>query len=398
MKRSQFFLAGFAFLALLCLNANSSEGATIIVPDSYPTIQQAINAAVDGDSVYVRAGTYQENVQVLGFSSLKIIAEGADQNTKRVIIRPDPDPGAFYVLSDGVTIEGFEIIPDAVEGTGISFEGSYNIFKKNYIHHGAFGICSRAGMQTQGATNYNLIADNVIEDMSNGGISVSISWVEGAEGILSGNSVVQNVVRRIRNAGIDLTNVEHSIINGNVIEESGGGIVLSNAQTGFATNRNTIVQNRIRSVTCTEWGTMGILVQASKGSVDENTIVQNRIEDVVGCGWWGAGIMILVLPEASSSDHNVVAQNWISGVTGSQQWNAGILVVRWGESTSSDKNNIHHNDIRLISSTGSSDHDYGIWIWDGNYNSVHHNSVDTASVDYPYMDTGIGNKAFKNSW
>jgi len=38
--------------------------ATIIVPDIYPTIQAAINAASAGDTIYVRNGTYYENVVV----------------------------------------------------------------------------------------------------------------------------------------------------------------------------------------------------------------------------------------------------------------------------------------------------------------------------------------------
>ena len=37
---------------------------TIIVPDDYPTIQKAINNSNDGDTIFVRAGTYFENLIV----------------------------------------------------------------------------------------------------------------------------------------------------------------------------------------------------------------------------------------------------------------------------------------------------------------------------------------------
>ncbi|MHC1574529.1 MAG: CARDB domain-containing protein, partial [Candidatus Methanogasteraceae archaeon] len=41
-----------------------STTTTIIVPDSYPTIQQAVDNATDGDAIFVRSGTYHENILV----------------------------------------------------------------------------------------------------------------------------------------------------------------------------------------------------------------------------------------------------------------------------------------------------------------------------------------------
>jgi pectin methylesterase-like acyl-CoA thioesterase len=37
---------------------------TITAPDDYPTIEEAINAATSGDTVYVRSGKYCEKVIV----------------------------------------------------------------------------------------------------------------------------------------------------------------------------------------------------------------------------------------------------------------------------------------------------------------------------------------------
>ncbi|MBT8486771.1 MAG: hypothetical protein KJO43_14415, partial [Phycisphaerae bacterium] len=49
--------------------------ADIHVPDDFPTIQAAIDAAVDGDQVLVSPGTYLEQIDLLGKA---IRVEGVD--------------------------------------------------------------------------------------------------------------------------------------------------------------------------------------------------------------------------------------------------------------------------------------------------------------------------------
>jgi pectin methylesterase-like acyl-CoA thioesterase len=40
------------------------KATTITVPDDYPTIQAAINAAIPGDTIYVRNGLYPEHLEI----------------------------------------------------------------------------------------------------------------------------------------------------------------------------------------------------------------------------------------------------------------------------------------------------------------------------------------------
>jgi hypothetical protein len=52
-------------VAVLCMPALAFS-ATIHVPDDYPTIQEAIDASANGDTIIVKPGTYVENINFLG--------------------------------------------------------------------------------------------------------------------------------------------------------------------------------------------------------------------------------------------------------------------------------------------------------------------------------------------
>jgi len=67
-----------ALLPVLWLLAVSAPADTLIVPDAFPSIQSALNAAASGDTVWVRAGTYMERVDFLQKAVSLIGVEGAD--------------------------------------------------------------------------------------------------------------------------------------------------------------------------------------------------------------------------------------------------------------------------------------------------------------------------------
>jgi hypothetical protein len=66
-----------AFYALSAVEANA---AIRRVPADYPTIWQAINAAVDSDSVLVASGTYDGGITFLG-KAITVISEASPEVT-----------------------------------------------------------------------------------------------------------------------------------------------------------------------------------------------------------------------------------------------------------------------------------------------------------------------------
>ena len=67
-------------LIALVLSASPAFSATLYVPDNYPTIQTAIDAAGGGDTVIVRPGIYVENIDFKG-KAITVESEQGPQGT-----------------------------------------------------------------------------------------------------------------------------------------------------------------------------------------------------------------------------------------------------------------------------------------------------------------------------
>ncbi|MCD6513229.1 MAG: hypothetical protein J7K61_06480, partial [Thermoplasmata archaeon] len=51
-------------IVVVMVMAGNASANTINVPADYPTIQQAVDAASDGDTIYVEAGIYTESITI----------------------------------------------------------------------------------------------------------------------------------------------------------------------------------------------------------------------------------------------------------------------------------------------------------------------------------------------
>jgi len=206
----------------------SFESKTIYVDDEekdYTSIQNAIDAANKGDTIYVYNGTYYENIVVN--KTINLI--GASQ--EKTIINYDKSrygqANIMIITANNCTIKGFRIINtiSLSEIMGINVKSSYNIISNNAILNTTEGIS--IGAETKNNTVcFNSIVNNEF------GIALRYS---------DNNNISKNNISLNTFSGIYLKGAlsHNNIISWNAISNNEYGMYL----TGIANNK--IFKNRV---------------------------------------------------------------------------------------------------------------------------------------------------------
>jgi parallel beta-helix repeat protein len=167
-------------------NTNPAKSqSTITVPDDYPTIQDAINAATDGDTVFVRNGTYSNDIIVS--KPLLLVGEAPDStiiNGTVSIESNNVEIGKLCVEGgQGIILENVKgcVINDTISRGSHSFgvallntSDSQISFCKMYSNY-YDGIC------LDHISNNNTISYNDIHDVNRDGIGVGQSTLNTIE-------------------------------------------------------------------------------------------------------------------------------------------------------------------------------------------------------------------------
>jgi parallel beta-helix repeat protein len=249
---------------------NVTKGGMITVDDDLPadykTIQEAIDAANPGDTIFVYAGTYPEHVIV----NKTVILKGEDES--KVIVTGGGSGKVFHVTADGVSIKYFTI-RDGKYGVYAHMTDrltmSYNIvtnyttglyFYKttdswvtyNDISFGEYGI--EAYYVYDDAFRYNDISYNTKYGAK--GYDVQL------KNCFNWNYFYKNKVGYWYDPDVPLDTLE---FDGNILEENEIGIKVNGSSTINLTN-NTLINNDI-----------GIYILEASPLIMGNTLNGNRI-------------------------------------------------------------------------------------------------------------------------
>jgi parallel beta-helix repeat protein len=288
-------LSIWACLGIFVLEGSPGFGQQVIhVPADQPTIQKAIGAATNGDTVLVSPGIYLENVDFLGKSITVSSYNGPastiiDGNQNGIVVNfANAEPRAALIKGFTIRNSGFPAnggYSDGIRVTAASPTITGNIITQNRgygIEVVGGGPLIRANTISYTTTEYDPKQDFGCVYLDGSGIA--LEGVASGATVISGNIIEYNTGRcggggiRVDYAGAPL--IENNIVRYNEAKGQGGGIYMDEG------NQLSIIQNLIYGNTAGAGGG-GIYLQSISNSnnntgpvnlfIVNNTVVGNTI-------------------------------------------------------------------------------------------------------------------------
>ena len=290
----------------LLMFAGVVNAGTITIPDDFPTVQEGIDAAVSGDTVFVRPGQYRENLTIitsgiaLSGTQYKTIIDGAYVGPALTVTADDVRVNAITFNNGGVEITGHDIevtkirVRAAAE-TGLKLTGSGSIegctingclgnglevttgdsagpvttLNKNTVNHNGAGI-----VLTDGPFQ---VTRNVVANNSGDGLSLTFT---GTGTVVSGTEISKNDL--LTNDGTGLVIADElgavTVIEKNDVNANGKGMDISTSAGTLLVSHNELDEN--------VGG--GVFLKTAGATVEDNKLRRNSVIGIVVLSTGGA--------------------------------------------------------------------------------------------------------------
>lgn len=289
-----------SFILTILFLGNTAIAAVIKVPNDHPSIQSAINAAKSGDIIWVKEGTYTENItfkeeNVTVAGSWNSDFSGRDWNNSPSIIDGGGN-GSVVIGVHKTTLDGFTVRNgNAQFGGGIFVEeAAMNIWncriENNSAQKGGGGIYIKTVPSASPfpRIDNNTISNNQVTAGSGGGI-----YLESGAMAIKNNTIENNSATR-GGGGISImsapslpyTDIENNTISSNEAGGKGGGISIRESDHGIRITNNVIARNEAHT------GGGISLRDTPLFQIEDNKISHNRA-DKSGVRRSGGGISII---------------------------------------------------------------------------------------------------------
>ncbi|MGD9131835.1 MAG: NosD domain-containing protein [Candidatus Bathyarchaeota archaeon] len=354
-----------------------AEAGTVVVPDDFVSVQEAVDNAADGDVVLVKCGTYNGSVAI----DKQIMLIGEDKTG--TVIQGDWSLGGTVVLveHDDVVVEKLTLkaaYDAGPHGRGVHLLNvkGCNVSDCNFV--------SSVGVWLYDASG-STVENNHVDGTKAGMPPVAgIKLQHSEDNRIVGNSVIEYKY----GVGISLESSDRNILAENQLSNNYNGIWLKDSNSNSVTdNEVTVTLDVFLSLADNVMlGCYGIgLQQSSNNSVAGNSFVDcpkgvrilstscyNTVENNVISGSHYVGVEL-----AEDSNHNqIIANNLVDNGVGAKLVNASNNAVH--------HNNFINNSV-LISSRSEDEPNFFDDGAEGNYWSNYNGTDGDGVGDTPYI-------------
>jgi len=211
-----------SIVSLLAVAPAVALAATLKVPKQFPTIQAAVNAAGQGDTILVNKGVYNENVSIGAIDLTVCGKKGA------VIDGGGVGIGILVGFSDQVIIKNFTVRNTGVNpGIAVSLGGNVRVTGCKVDAAGGRGIDVSLATGT-------VVSKNTVSDAGGDGI-----YIESDNVLVCNNKIKDSAVANIRILGSNNT------IEDNTLEAAGLDALIVGNGGGITTKFNLIQGNKV---------------------------------------------------------------------------------------------------------------------------------------------------------